>query len=155
MQVECPDCKGTGVIDPCPRCRGIGKIEHDCKSYTTLELVANIFGCTHQRYGAMGSYNRLGIYRCKTCNQLWKIRFQYDPGTGSDHIWLRPGMSDRGYEFPEEDSKLFVQILNAKSVAELPGGLSNRDTYIREFAEKRFQELSSRELNVNMGEESI
>lgn len=44
MKVDCPDCNGTGVIDPCPRCKGGGKIEHDCSGSGGLILVADVYG---------------------------------------------------------------------------------------------------------------
>lgn len=56
-----------------------------------------------------GAYSNesLGIYRCSICRRLWKIRFQCDPGTGSDDIWIRPGGTERGYHFPLEEAKLY------------------------------------------------
>jgi hypothetical protein len=33
------------------------------------------------------------------------IRYQDDPGCGSDNIWLAPGEKNRGYEFTEEELK--------------------------------------------------
>ncbi len=38
---------------------------------------------------------------------LWKIRLQYDTGTGADDIWLAPGEQKRGYEFSLEEAKEF------------------------------------------------
>jgi len=89
----------------------------------------------------MGGYESLGIYRCKICNQLWKIRFQFDQGTGSDHIWIRPGGAARQYAFPEEMAEMVAQILNAKSASELPEGLAAAENYIRRFAEERMEEF--------------
>jgi len=141
MEVDCPDCKGTGVVDPCPRCKGEGRIEHDCSGYGRLILVADIYGCNSKR-SYMGSSDNLGVYRCSVCNQLWKIRFQSDPGTGSDHIWMRPGDVNRRFSFPEDEAETIVQILNAKTVADLPEGLSDDVRYIRRYAEERAEELS-------------
>jgi len=64
---------------------------HTCED---LELLKRIF-----ELRGTYRYESLGIYRCKACNQLWKIRWQWDAGTGSDDIWLRPGEAKRGYEF--------------------------------------------------------
>lgn len=138
MKVICSDCKGTGIIDPCPHCKGEGKIEHDCIGNRSLALVFDIYGCDDRNSGSIDS---LGVYRCKTCNQLWKIRFQYDAGTGSDNIWMRSGESARHFSFPEIEAKTVAQILNAKSIAELPEGLTNDSGYIRRFTEKRAEEL--------------
>lgn len=140
MKVDCPDCNGKGVIDPCPHCKGEGKIEHDCRGSVAIALVADIYGCESdsEHYG---SYESLGIYRCKVCNQLWKIRFQSDPGTGSDHIWIRPGESSRHYSFPEDEATTVAQILNAKTVADLPEGLASDAEYVRSFAEGRAKKL--------------
>lgn len=142
MKVDCPDCDGTGVVDPCPRCKGEGRIEHDCSGSGRLTLVADIYGCKSDRRGSMGSYDTLGVYRCKVCNQLWKIRYQSDPGTGVDHIYMRPGDSARRFSFPEDEAETIAQILNAKTVADLPEGLSDEVRYIRRYAEERAEELS-------------
>lgn len=91
----------------------------------------------------MGSYNDLGVYRCKVCNQLWKIRFQYDPGTGSDHVYMRPGESSRRFSFPEDEATVVAQILNAKTVADLPEGLVSEVRYLRRYAEERAEELKA------------
>jgi len=141
MKVDCPDCNGTGVIDPCPRCKGGGKIEHYCRGSSQLALVADIYGSKKRKYSSMGSYNDLGVYLCKVCNQLWKIRFQFDQGTGSDHIWMRPGESSRRFSFPEDEAAIVAQILNAKTLADLPEGLVSETSYVRSYAEERAEEL--------------
>ncbi len=143
MEIDCPDCKGTGIVDPCPRCKGEGKIEHDCSGRGELILVADIYGCNSKRSGSIGSYDTLGVYRCSVCNQLWKIRFQFDHGTGSDNIWMRPGDVNRRFSFPEDEAETIVQILNAKTIAELPEGLSDDVRYIRKYAEERAEELTA------------
>lgn len=143
MKVDCPDCNGTGVIDPCPSCKGKGEIEHDCAGYRRLTLVADIYGCRSERRGSMGSYDNLGVYRCKVCNQLWKIRYQFNDGTGSDNIWMRPGEVNRRFSFPEDEAETIAQILNAKTVADLPEGLSDDVRYIRKYAEERAEELTA------------
>lgn len=141
MKIDCPDCNGTGVIDPCPRCKGEGKIEHDCSGSSRLALVADIYGSKSVRYSSMGDYENYGVYRCKVCNQLWKIRFQFDQGSGSDHIWMRPGESSRRFSFSEDDAATIAQILNAKTVADLPEGLVSEALYVRRYAEERAEEL--------------
>lgn len=55
------------------------------------------------------SYESLGIYRCKKCGRLWKIRFQCDAGTGEDDIWLKPGENERGYSFSIEEAEKYQQ----------------------------------------------
>jgi hypothetical protein len=55
------------------------------------------------------SHESLGIYQCKDCGQIWKIRRQWDDGTGSDNIWLRPGESKRGYEFTIDEYKKYTK----------------------------------------------
>lgn len=96
---------------------------------------------TRKKRGPMGSYDNLGVYRCSVCNQLWKIRFQFDRGTGSDNIWMRPGDVNRRFSFPEKEAETIAQILNAKTIAELPEGLSDGVRYIRKYAEERAEEL--------------
>ena len=63
-------------------------------------------------YGTAGDGESLGIYRCRLCGKLWKIRFQTDPGTGRDHIWLKPGQSGRGYSFTHEEAAAFKEAEN-------------------------------------------
>lgn len=57
----------------------------------------------------LGSTERIGIYKCRKCGQLWKIRHQCDPGTGCDDIWLRPGESSRGYTFTNRQAREFSE----------------------------------------------
>lgn len=52
-----------------------------------------------------GSSESLGVYRCKACGQVWKIRYQCDQGTGSDDIWLSPGETYKGYKFTLEEAE--------------------------------------------------
>jgi hypothetical protein len=137
MKVRCDDCKGTGVIDPCPRCKGTGEIEHDCENRGPVDEIT-------LEYKFEGE--RLGIYRCEVCGQLWKIRFQYDPGTGPDHIWMKPGEADRGYEFSKEEAEDIGQILGAATVSELPHGWIDHKKCVRELVLKRMRELQTREL---------
>jgi hypothetical protein len=80
---------------PCPHCGGTGKIRHECTQYNL-----NLIKLLYDRYGEL-----LGIYRCSICGQLWKIRWQWDAGTGSDCIWLKPGESRRGYSFTEDEAE--------------------------------------------------
>jgi len=96
---------GTSHLRPrrmkvdCPCCNGTGKVEHECFK-TTLECLKRIYACK-------GPYSseKFGIYRCITCGQLWKIRFQWTIETGHDDIWLKPGESKRGYEFTEQEAE--------------------------------------------------
>jgi len=88
------------VLVLCPHCGGTGKVEHECDRYD-LKLVKEIYP---NRRGSPYSYESCAIYRCRACGQLWKIRWQYDDGTGSDNIWLKPGVSERGYEFTLEEA---------------------------------------------------
>jgi RecJ-like exonuclease len=134
MKVKCSNCKGTGVIDPCPRCKGTGEVEHDCKASKSLEEIVIINKMSDES---------LGIYLCKGCGQLWKIRFQYDPGTGSDHIWMKPGEEKRYYVFSKEEAELIDQILKAATVSELPQGWTDCESHIRKFVMKRMRELQS------------
>ena len=66
---------------------------HDCDP-NDLSLVKEFYSRT-----STYSHESLRIYRCSRCGQLWKIRAQFDDGTGDDNIWLKPGQSERGYEF--------------------------------------------------------
>lgn len=84
---------------PCKACGGTGKLDHECEQHD-VDLVEEIY-----RDGFGFASESLGIYRCRICSQLWMIRFQSDPGTGRDDIWLRPGQSARGYEFTYEKAK--------------------------------------------------
>jgi hypothetical protein len=75
------------------------KVEHDCRS-STVKLIKPVYGFDESRPRS----DSLGIYRC-VCGKYWMIRYQYDPGCGSDNIWLAPGEKKRGYEFTEEELK--------------------------------------------------
>lgn len=88
----------TGRQVPCRHCGGKGHTEHRCeRSDLVIVEMQYTIGCGHSR-------ESLGVYRCTVCEQLWKIRYQYDAGTGSDDIWLKPGEAQRGYHFSEEES---------------------------------------------------
>ena len=71
---------------------------HDCQ-YGDLIVIKEFYS---QR--STYSSESLRIYRCLRCEQLWKIRKQWDDGTGSDDIWLKPGESDRRYKFTMEEA---------------------------------------------------
>jgi len=74
-------------------------MEHDCRS-SSVRLIKPIYGFDETRPRS----DSLGIYRC-VCGKYWMIRYQSDPGCGSDNIWLAPGEKNRGYEFTEEELK--------------------------------------------------
>ncbi len=84
---------------PCPYCDGTGKLKHTCdrRDLKLLKLIWEFEGYPR--------HESLGIYRCRICGQLWKIRFQWDDGTGRDDIWLRPGESKRGYTFTHQEAE--------------------------------------------------
>lgn len=147
-KIDCPDCNGTGIVDPCLKCKGEGRIEHDCRKRPRLTLVADIYGNRSKQRSGMYSRDDLGIYRCEICNQLWQIRFQFDAGTGSDDVWLRPGESSRRFSFPEDEAITVAQILNAKTIADLPEGLVSEEGYVRRYAEERAEELKGHEKKV-------
>lgn len=67
---------------PCYYCGGTGKIKHECTQYN-LNLIKLLYGYPGES---------LGIYRCSTCGQLWKIRWQWDSGTGSDNSHVYEGI---------------------------------------------------------------
>jgi len=89
------------VQDPyatCPHCHGHGRVPHECQQYDML-ILETVYATI-----LPGSSEALRIYFCRVCGQLWKVRWQYDAGTGSDNIWLRLGESNRGYEFTREEA---------------------------------------------------
>lgn len=134
MKIKCDNCKGTGVIDPCPHCKGSGEIEHDCGTSRSLETIATLYKL---------SYEFLEICRCRVCSQLWKVHFQYDPGTGPDYIWMKPGERKRDYEFSTEEAELIDRILKATTISELPQGWIGYEKHIRELVIKRMRELQN------------
>ncbi len=76
--------------------RGVDQVEHRClHSLTLLHQIDSFI--------TPGLRDSLGIYRCRVCNQLWKIRFKWNVGIGSDDIWLKPGESKGGYSFALEE----------------------------------------------------
>jgi hypothetical protein len=44
-----------------------------------------------------------GIYHCNGFGRLLKIRYQFDPGCGNDHIVLYLGQNERGYIFTVQE----------------------------------------------------
>ena len=52
-----------------------------------------------------GYSERLEICQCNKCFQIYKIRWQWDAGTGCDDIWLSPGEKKRGYSFSMREYK--------------------------------------------------
>lgn len=78
--------------------------EHDCRS-SSVRLVKPIYGFDETR----PKDDSLGIYRC-VCGKYWMIRYQFDPGCGSDNIWLAPGEKNRGYEFTEEAEGIYEKM---------------------------------------------
>ncbi len=70
--------------------------EHNCDGFDTITTLSE----------RSSGYSResLRISQCRTCGQVWLIRHQWDSGTGSDHLSLRPGESARGYSFTQEDA---------------------------------------------------
>lgn len=93
----------TPFLCECSRCGGTGKVPHEC-DYNCIRRIELIYG---DRSGS--PMENLGIYVCLVCGQLWKIRNQYDPGTGSDNIWVRPGEKERGYDFPVSEARKYVE----------------------------------------------
>ncbi len=57
-----------------------------------------------------GLRENISVYRCSVCNQLWKIRFRWNGGAGSDNIWLRPGENKGGYRFTWEEASRVESI---------------------------------------------
>lgn len=73
--------------------------EHICDDHTLNRLKL-----LYSRRGYDG-YESCGIYKCKICGKLWKIRHQFDDGTGDDDIWIAEGGSVRGYTFTHEEAE--------------------------------------------------
>lgn len=62
------------------------------------------------------SHESLVIQRNKHTGQFRKVRYQSDPGTGSDHIVIEPGQTVRGYSFTHEEA-IEAQKRYARSLA--------------------------------------
>lgn len=101
-----------GIYVSCPHCGGTGKVRHECEQYH-LEHLKTLY----EIGGWYSGSESLCVYRCRVCGQLWKIRWQYDPGTGSDNVWLRPGESRRGYEFTLEEAEQIRKELEERNKA--------------------------------------
>ena len=78
-------------------------MSHTC--YQHLKLVETIY-----QWGGAYSYESLTIQRCRECGQLWKLRAQWDAGTGNDSILIRPGESQRGYTFTVEEAAKYEAV---------------------------------------------
>ncbi len=95
-----PMINGKQRTDPCPHCNGEGQVPHVCKTEHLL-TVEEIY----KSDPSPGHSTSLYIKACKRCGQMWKVRYQYDPGTGSDCIWIKPGEEERGYKFTEAEAR--------------------------------------------------
>jgi uncharacterized Zn finger protein len=85
----------------CPKCGGTGKIKHTCR----LDK-CDVLKTLYETSGTY-SYKSMTIRKCPVCGQLYKVRAQWDDGTGRDDIWMKPGESERGYMFTIEEAKEF------------------------------------------------
>lgn len=83
---------------PCGHCSGRGTQVHECDGYQLQKLKT-----LYDSGRTWGSSESLVISKCKVCGTFWKIRYQYDDGTGSDNIWIRLGETQRGYAFTQEE----------------------------------------------------
>lgn len=85
--------------EDCPHCQGTGKRKHECNLWQMTILK------TKYANNYPSGNESLIIRRCRLCGKLWKIRQQWDAGTGSDDIWLEVGQSERGYTFTGEEAR--------------------------------------------------
>jgi hypothetical protein len=92
----------SGIMVDCPTCRGAGKILHECNPWDCI-----VIEFLYQKSGA-GWSESLSICKCQICGQLYKVRNQWDAGTGSDDIWIMPGETERGYSFPLEEAAKYA-----------------------------------------------
>lgn len=92
----------SGIMVDCPHCKGTGKIPHECHPGECLVIERS-----WEKEG-MGWSESLTVRKCRICGQLYKVRHQWDKGTGSDDIWLRPGETERGYTFPLEEAAKYT-----------------------------------------------
>ncbi len=63
------------------------------------------------RHDGDWSRESLQIMQCLNCGQLWKVRYQWNAGSGCDNIYLRPGESDRGYTFTDDEAASVLREL--------------------------------------------
>lgn len=93
------------MLVSCQHCGGTGKVKHVCQNIDMRQIV--------ELWRNNSDYNResLVIKVCKICKQLYKIRYQNDPGTGCDDIWLKPGESERGFAFTEAEAKKYRRMI--------------------------------------------
>lgn len=85
-----------------------GQTWHDCHTQSSLMTLKTLWADAEADHR-----ESLIIARCGVCGQLWKVRRQWDAGTGRDDIWLRPGESERGYEFTMEEAAEFGEEAKA------------------------------------------
>lgn len=61
---------------------------HDCREHDLERVEHEANGADWEGQNTTQGYQ---VYRCKTCNDYWGCRYQYDAGTGSDDRWHRFG----------------------------------------------------------------
>lgn len=71
------------TTEPCEHCDGEGTISRKCCTPADLESAPE-HPLNDDDLWRSGINFR--VRQCKECGQLWGIRHQYDPGTGSDNI---------------------------------------------------------------------
>lgn len=87
---------GHEQSEPCEHCGGTGEVKHRCQHFETIEC--------NEQIDTTSTQQGTRIEICPECESVFKIRYQWDRGTGSDDILIRPGDERRGYSFSEEEA---------------------------------------------------
>lgn len=79
----------NGMIQ-CRCCDGTGKVKCRCER---LSIVEGHPLNTTDYQGPSGSQG-YSVKRCRDCGRIWAVRWQFDPGTGSDNHHKDYGFGD-------------------------------------------------------------
>jgi len=96
---------------------------------------------------ADGYYERLGIYLCKECFQIYKIHWRLDESSGwYNSIWLKPGEEKGGYSFPLDEYKKVLEELGMTEedlkIARWSGYVGRMYKLAEEICEKSYKLFS-------------
>ena len=77
----------------CPECKGTGRIKHACKDNEWGIVEGHPLNCTDRDDGALGRQGYV-VQQCRVCKMVRGMRYQWDPGSGSDHHIQNFGRGD-------------------------------------------------------------
>lgn len=124
--------KGHEMKEVCPECDGEGEVEHQCTYFQTIAVNAKINTSSNQR--------GIKYEICPKCESIFKIRYQWNRGTGTDDVVIRPGEEKRGVSFPKQEAQDYrEQWRNDRGSKGVIGKLSSAINGTKEKIKQIFQ----------------